>query len=136
MKTIVAISAQNRKTIFEHAGRCRNFLIYTIEDGQITNKKLLELTQEETLHNVLHNPNESSVLFDVDIILTRGIGNGAIQKLAKHNVACYKIEETDPVAAIEKLINGTLEAIAPVSHENSGCNCNHEHSHNDKHHCH
>jgi len=30
MKTIVAVTAQNRKTIFEHAGKCKNFLIYTI----------------------------------------------------------------------------------------------------------
>jgi len=45
----------------------------------------------------------SSVLFDIDILLTRGIGNGAIQKLAKHSVACYKIEETDPDMAITKL---------------------------------
>ena len=123
MKTLVAITTQNRKTIFEHAGKCRNFLIYTIEDDLITNKKLLELTKEETLHNVLHEPNSSSVLFDMDILLTRGIGNGAIQKLATHNVACYKIEETDPDEAIKKLIKGTLEAVSPVSHESTGCNC-------------
>jgi len=70
------------------------FFIYIIEDDQIINKKLLELSKEETLHNVLHN-NQSSVLFDVDILLTRGIGNGAIQKLTNHSVACYKIEETN-----------------------------------------
>ncbi len=123
MKTIVAVTAQNRKTIFEHAGKCRNFLIYTIENDVITTKKLLELTKEESLHNVLHEVNATSVLFDIDILLTRGIGNGAIQKLAKQNVACYKIEETDPDTAINKLIKGTLEAVAPVSHESSGCNC-------------
>ncbi|MCF6182541.1 NifB/NifX family molybdenum-iron cluster-binding protein [Lutibacter sp.] len=125
MKTLVAITAQNRKTIFEHAGKCRNFLIYTIENDIITNKKLLELTQEETLHNVLHEPNSSSVLFDIDILLTRGIGDGAIQKLTTRNVACYKVEETDPDIAIDKLIKGTLEAVSPISHETSGCNCNH-----------
>jgi len=57
MKTLVSITAQNRKTIFEHAGKCRNFLVYTIEDDIITNKKLLELAKEETLHNVLHETN-------------------------------------------------------------------------------
>ncbi|MDX1828044.1 MAG: NifB/NifX family molybdenum-iron cluster-binding protein [Lutibacter sp.] len=132
MKTLVAITAQNRKTIFEHAGKCRNFLVYTIKNNVITDKKLLELKKEEILHNVLHDVNTTSVLYDVDILLTRGIGNGAIQKLAKHNVACYKIEETDPDMAIDKLIKGTLEAVAPVSHESSGCNCGHGH----KQHCH
>jgi predicted Fe-Mo cluster-binding NifX family protein len=139
MKTLVAVTAQNRKTIFEHAGKCRNFLIYTIEDDNITNKKLLELTKEESLHNVLHDANATSVLYDVDILLTRGIGNGAIQKLAKQNVACYKIEETDPDTAIDKLIKGTLEAVAPVSHEShnscSNHHQNHAHQHEDGHSC-
>jgi predicted Fe-Mo cluster-binding NifX family protein len=140
MKTIVAIASQNKKTIFEHAGKCRNFIIYTIYNNEIESKKVLELEKDETLHNVSHNQNINftSTLFDVDILLTRGIGNGLIQKLARQNVACYKIEETDPDTAIEKLLNGTLEAVAPVSHEKSGCNCNcgggHKHHHGEHHH--
>lgn len=136
MKTIVAVTAQNRKTIFEHAGKCKNFLIYTIADNIVINKKLLELSEEETLHHFFHqeksDANSANSLFDVDILLTRGIGNGAIQKLAMQNVVCYKIEETDPDTAINKLINGTLEAMSPVSQDKSGCNCNcggHHHHH-------
>lgn len=136
MKTIVGVTAQNRKTIFEHAGKCKNFLIYTIDDNIVINKKLLELSEEETLHHFFHqknsDANSANSLFDVDILLTRGIGNGAIQKLAMQNVVCYKIEETDPDTAINKLINGTLEAMSPVSHDKSGCNCNcggHHHHH-------
>ena len=137
MKTIVAVASQNKKVIFEHAGKCRNFIIYTINDTTIENKKVLELSKEETLHNTSHSDlnTTKSTLLDVDILLTRGIGNGLIQKLASQNVACYKIEESDPDTAINKLINGTLEAVAPVSFDKSGCNCNcnHEHGH-DQHH--
>lgn len=132
MKTIVAVTSQNKKTIFEHAGKCRNFLIYTIDDNVVIDKKLLELSKEETLHNFFHQETNSMVtssLFDIDILLTRGIGNGAIQKLAMQNVVCYKIEETDPDTAINKLINGTLEAMSPVSHDKSGCNCGGHHHH-------
>lgn len=136
MKTIVAITAQNKKTISEHAGKCRNFFLYTIENNEIIQKSLLEFSKEETLHNVFHEGN-TSVLFDTDIILTRSIGNGAILKLAKNNVACYIIDENDPDTAIEKLISGTLEAKAPVSHQQSGCNCNcgsgHGHHHHHEH---
>lgn len=128
MKTIIAVTAQNRKTIFEHAGKCRNFLIYTIDNNVIVTKKLLELSEEETLHHFFHqensNTNDAHSLFDIDILLTRGIGEGAIQKLARQNVVCYKIEETDPDTAIYKLINGTLEAMSPVSNDKSGCGCN------------
>ncbi len=135
MKTIVAVASQNKKVIFEHAGKCRNFLIYTIIDTNIESKRILELTKEETLHNNSKrgiNSNKSS-LVDVDILLTRGIGNGLIQKLASQNIACYKIEETDPDTAINKLINGTLEAVSPVSYDKSGCNCNCSHGHHDHH---
>ena len=126
MKTIVAVASQNKKVVFEHAGKCRNFIIYTINDTIIESKKLLELSKEETLHNSIHlgNSNNKNSLFDVDILLTRGIGNGLVQKLATHSVACYKIEETDPDTAINKLINGILEAVSPISHSTSGCNCN------------
>lgn len=128
MKTIIAVASQNKRTIFDHAGKCRNFLMYTIDDNVVVDKNLLEISKEETLHNLLHNEitNNSfaSSLFDVDILLTRGIGEGAIQKLAMQNVVCYKIEETDPDTAINKLINGTLEAMSPVSYNKSGCSCN------------
>ena len=126
MKTRVAIASQNKKIIFEHAGKCRNFIIYTIEGTTIENKRILELAKDETLHSTSHGDNNTinQSLLDVDILLTRGIGNGLIQKLARQNIACYKIEETDPDIAINKLINGTLEAVAPVSHNTSGCNCN------------
>ncbi len=126
MKTIVAVASQNRKVIFEHAGKCRNFIIYTILDNTIVSKELLELSKEETLHNIAREyiSITKSSFFDIDILLTRGIGNGLIQKLSNQNIACYKIEETDPDTAINKLMNGTLEAIAPVSYEKSGCNCN------------
>jgi predicted Fe-Mo cluster-binding NifX family protein len=115
MNTIVAVTSQNKKTISEHAGKCRNFIIYTINNNEIEQKRLLELSLEETLHNFFHGENslKSSVILDVDIILTKGIGEGLIQKLAIHNTTCYKIIESDPDSAIKKLINGTLEAFAP-----------------------
>lgn len=135
MKTRVAVASQNKKIIFEHAGKCRNFIIYTIDGTFIESKRILELAKDETLHSTSHseNTNFNEDLLDVDILLTRGIGNGLIQKLARYNVACYKIEETNPDTAIDKLIKGTLEAVAPVSHNTSGCNCNcgggHSHHH-------
>ena len=136
MKTLVAITSHNRKSITEHAGRCRNFYIYTIVNDSIVKKELLELSSGETLHEVFHGEKPThSVLFDVDILLTGGIGNGAIQKLAVNNVACYIIKEKDPDEAIAKLIKGILEAYAPVSHRGD-CNCGHGHDHDHGHHHH
>ena len=108
MKTIVAVTFQNKTNIFNHTGKCRNYLIYTINDSVIVSRRLLELSTNETLHAFFHNENDTKrhILLESDILLTQGIGNGAIEKLAKYGVACYKINESDPDAAINKLING------------------------------
>jgi predicted Fe-Mo cluster-binding NifX family protein len=128
MKTIVAVALQNKKTVFEHAEKCRNFLMFAIDDNVVVDKYLLELSKEETLYNLLHKEisknNFASSLFDIDILLARDIGEDAIQKLALENISCFRIEETDPDTAIKELINGTLEAMSPISLDKSGCNCN------------
>ncbi len=123
MKATVAITSQNKKTVTNHAGSCRNYLIYTIEDDQVTNKQTLELSTNETLKYTFHedqSENPKNLLFDVDILLTGSIGSGGINHLARQNVTAYIIEEKDPELAIEKLIKGTLEAFAPVSHRKGG----------------
>ena len=59
MKTIVTVASQNKKIIFEHAGKSRNFLIYTINETIIESKKVLELTENETLHITSHSENSN-----------------------------------------------------------------------------
>ncbi|MDH3322289.1 MAG: hypothetical protein OEM04_04815 [Flavobacteriaceae bacterium] len=119
MKTIVAITSQNKKTISKHAGKCQNYYIYTIENYQVTGKDFIELQADEILKNTFHqekNKQPKNLLFDVDILLTGGMGSKGIELLAKQNVTAYVIKEKDPEIAIDKLIKGTLEAMAPVSH--------------------
>ena len=128
MKTVVAITSQNKKTVTKHAGECRNYLVYTIENDKIIDKKVLELQDNEILKYTFHedkSANPKNLLFDVDILLTGSIGHGGVNKLANQNVTAYIIKEKDPVIAIDKLIKGTLEAFAPVSHNKGGCGHHH-----------
>ena len=119
METIVAVTSQNKKTITKHAGECRNYLIYTIKNNEITSKKVMELHDNEILKYTFHedkSANPKNLLYDVDILLTGSIGPGGVNRLANQNVTAYVIKEKDPDIAIEKLIKGTLEAFAPISH--------------------
>ena len=128
MRAIIAITSQNKKTITKHAGQCKNYLIYTIDQDTVIAKKVLELKEKETLYNTFHgspDANPKSILFDVDILLSRGIGNVAINRLARQNVTAYIVEEKDPDIAIQNLIKGTLETFAPFSHEDGGFNHHH-----------
>ncbi len=132
MKTTVAVTSQNNKTITKHAGECRNYLIYTIDNDTIISKKILELQKNESLKYTFHedkNENPKNLLYDVDILLTGSIGKGGINRLANQNVIAYLVQEKDPDAAIDKLIKGTLEAFAPVSHAKGGGCGSHNHHH-------
>ena len=46
----IAVTSQNRKTITEHAGKCRKFWIYDVEKGVLTGKRLVELSIDQSLH--------------------------------------------------------------------------------------
>ena len=134
MSTRVALSSNKTGKIVGHAGKCKRFLIYDIEqDGQYT-KSEIELTEEQQLHNLLHS--ESSEIGDnpilnTNILLTQSIGQGAINNLAaKFNIAAYIIKEDDPDEAIEKLVQGRLQAYAQAEHDH------HHHHHHDHDHDH
>ena len=42
----IAVSSQNRKTVTDHAGRCRKFWVYEVRQNKVHNKTLRELTLE------------------------------------------------------------------------------------------
>lgn len=140
MKTTVAITSQNKKTVTNHAGKCLNFLIYTIENDEITNKRVIELQADEILKHTIQkdqNIDSNNWLFDVNILLTGSMGNSAKEYLARQNVAAFIIREKDPEITIEKLINGTLEAFVPAVQQGNGrgnCNNHHHHHHHEHNH--
>jgi len=127
MEFIVAISSQNKKTVFEHAGKCRNFLVYHLVDNTIKEKKILEISNEETLHNYFQSINNeiNNPLWGINMLLTGGIGDGAIRKLQEIGIQTHIIDEKDPDLVMEKLLNGTLAARKT---SNCSCSCNHQHN--------
>ncbi len=119
MSLKVAITAQNRKTISSHAGACRNYHIYTIDENGNYEKELIELAKNESLKFTFHedtSENPKNYIFDMDILLTQGIGQGGVAKLASHEVTALVIKETDPDTAIQKFIDKTLVFFEPENH--------------------
>jgi predicted Fe-Mo cluster-binding NifX family protein len=51
----IAITSQNRKTITGHAGKCRKFWVYEIENNQVLGRSLLELPMEQSFHESNHH---------------------------------------------------------------------------------
>ncbi len=126
MSTKIAVSSQNKKTISGHAGKCRHFFVYTVDEQGNYEKESLQLEKDKTLHVSFQESATDNAIFDMDIFLTQSLGQSAIQKLAAKDVKAYIIQEEDPDTAIKKLIEGTLKAYSNVDHH-------HEHSHDHGH---
>lgn len=110
----VAITSQNRKTITGHAGKCRKFWLYTIENNEVANKKLLELPIEQSFH--ASSPHSPHPLDDINILISGGMGNGMVQRMAAKGIQTIVTSETDLEQAISALLAGTLKHEADKTH--------------------
>lgn len=118
----IAVASQNRREITEHAGRCRKFWIYQVENDAITDKHLLELPKEQSFHD--SSPNDPSPLDDVQVLIAGGLGTGLKRRLEGKNIKAVATTETDPDKAVESYLDGALPIRAIEPHEHG-----HRHGH-------
>lgn len=125
----IAITSQNRRTITEHAGKCRKFWIYDIEEDQVVGKTLLELPIEQSFHE--SSPHDPHPLDAVQVLITGGMGPGLRHRLTVKGINALITPETDPDRAVATYLQGTLEVGAgSCDHET------HQHQHQHQHHQH
>ena len=110
----IAVTSQNRRTITEHAGKCRKFWIYEVEDGQIASKALLELPIEQSFHE--SSPRESHPLDAVQVLIAGSMGSGLSHRLAAKGIAALITSETDPDRAVITYLDGSLAIRSPKPH--------------------
>lgn len=108
----IAVSSQNRKTVTEHAGKCRKFWIFDVRQGQVTGKTLLELPIDQTLHAASRS--EAHPLDTIDVLITSGIGAGLEQRLRLRGIEALLTVETDPDRAVSAYLAGRI-ATSPVA---------------------
>ena len=94
----IAVSSQNRKTVTEHAGKCRKFWIYEIAQGKLASKTLLELPIEQSFHAAAED--QPHPLDSSHVLLTAGIGSGLQQRLLRRGIEGVLTTETDPDRAV------------------------------------
>lgn len=119
----IAITSQNRREITEHAGRCRKFWIYNVENDQVIGKELLELSKEESFHE--SDPHQPHPLDGNDILISRSMGHGMQRRLASMDILGIVTNETSPDAAVTAYLEGRLRAQGP----DEGCHHDHGHHH-------
>src|SRR5690554_6725232 len=102
----IAVTSQNRRAVTEHAGRCRKFWIFTVQDNAIADKQLLELPREQSFHeSSVHDPHP---LDDIDVLITSGMGSGMVRRLARKNIKGLVTTESDPQTAVTLYLQGKL----------------------------
>jgi predicted Fe-Mo cluster-binding NifX family protein len=109
----IAVSSQNRKTITEHAGKCREFWIYKIDKGEISDKRLLELPMEQTLHASHHQL--PGPLAAINVLISGSIGAGLHHRLMQAGIQPIITVEESPDMAVAAYLEGRLDWL-PIDH--------------------
>jgi len=122
----IAVTSQNRRDVTEHAGRCRNFWVFDVENGQLISRSLLELPKEASFHD--SSPHAEHPLDGVNLLIAGGMGEGLQARLARKGIQSVITTETDPERAVLLWFAGALPRAAPHAHAN-GQDLNPEHAH-------
>lgn len=124
----IAVTSQNRKTITEHAGKCRKFWIYNVQAGSIADKHLIELPIEQSFHashGALAEP-----LLGINVVITASMGSGLHQRLKQNGIQPVITLEEDPDTAVAAFLSNTLT----VLQTDQAHHCHdHEHGHHHGH---
>ena len=116
----IAVCSQNRKEVTGHAGKCRKFWIYNIDNGQIAKKALIELPKEQSLHELAHSPvNDTTFVhpaYAADVLITGGMGMGLFNRLSMVGTKGIVTPEKDPDKAVGLFLEGNLPEEGPHQH--------------------
>jgi len=102
----IAVTSQNRKSITEHAGRCRKFWVFVAENNKIVDRELLELPKEQAFHE--SSPHDPHPLDDIDVLIAGGLGQGLVMRLAQKGIKGLVTKESDQEKAVLLYLNGSL----------------------------
>ena len=103
----IAVTSQNNRQITGHAGKCRKFWVYSIQNHQVQGKTLLELPKEQSFHE--SSSQQPHPLDQVQVFITAGIGVGLRQRLTSKGIIPVVTTEVDPDIAVNAYLEGVLK---------------------------
>jgi predicted Fe-Mo cluster-binding NifX family protein len=101
----IAVTSQNFRTITQHAGKTRRFLIYEQDpvSGQARELARLNLPKQMSMHEFR---GISHPIFEMDYLITGSSGQGFMQRMNREGVEVIITSEQDPVAAVNAVFEG------------------------------
>jgi len=129
MKKIAAVT-DDEKTISAHFGRATKYAVLTVDDGQIIAREIRNKAghhdfQHEEIHTHEHHDHSHGhghgkhagekhkrmfeTIPDCQILLARGMGQGAYQGLQQTGILPILTDIADIVSAVQAVIDGSIE---------------------------
>ena len=102
----IAVTSQNKKEVTGHAGRCRRFWLFEVEENEIIGRELLELAKEQSFHDMA--PEIAAPLEGLDLLIVGGMGSGLRARLARKGIRVVVTDEKDPERAVRLWLAGEL----------------------------
>ncbi len=101
----IAVTSQNFRTITQHAGKTRRFLIFEQDPqtGQARELTRLNLPKQMSMHEFKGNDHP---LFKMDYLITGSSGQGFIRRMNEAGVEVIVTAEEDPLTAAVAVIEG------------------------------
>lgn len=130
----VLIPTNEGKEVSKHFGRSLIFAVFEIEKNEIISKEMrsnphaIEHQREQSGkpdHNCKHEQKEGehdhsslfSVLQDIDIVITSGIGSHLVMDLLKSNKRIFYTEEDSIEKALGEFMKGQLKEVKDIGEE-------------------
>jgi predicted Fe-Mo cluster-binding NifX family protein len=123
----IAVTSQNRKTITSHAGKCRKFWVYEVENNSVRDKHLLELPISQSFHECDHDAPHP--LDGIKLLISGGLGLALQHRLEEKGIVALATAETDPDNAVAAWLSGSLIEQAPDAHDVHEYGQGHGHGH-------
>lgn len=124
----VAIPTNDMTTISAHFGRCKGFIIYDLEENQVTNLQYILNTitghaknkHKEHNHGEHKHSHESilNTLKKCDVVIAGGMGKRLYEDFVQHNIQVFVTKEKSINKAIDLYFKDILD------HNTEKC-CNH-----------
>ena len=122
----IAIPTKQNNEIDQHFGHCEFYSIFTLENNEISDKQTLASPQGcGCKSNIAIDLNAMGVT----LMLSGGIGDGAINKLAAHNIQVIRNCKGNVDNIVKDYLAGKIED------GGSSCKAHAEHAHGAEHVC-
>jgi len=116
----IAVATDENKNVFGHFGGCKKFTVYSMENGKLVGKSVLE---NEGLG---HAQTVAALIAEgIEVVICGGIGGPAMESLMEHGIMVVPGVQGDIDVAVSSLLDGSLTA------GNEPTCSSHDHHHED-----